>query len=42
MVMKVHPVAMIEIEVSPWSYDEKVKDGAHPPKCDCGADRACH
>ena len=30
MAVKVHPIAMIEIEVSPWSYDEKVKDGEHP------------
>ena len=23
----VHPIAVIEIEVSPWSYDQNVKDG---------------
>lgn len=26
----VHPVAAVEIEVSPWTYDESVKDGAWP------------
>ena len=23
----VHPIALVEIEVSPWSYDQNVKDG---------------
>ena len=23
----IHPITIIEIEVSPWSYDQKVKDG---------------
>lgn len=27
MIIKVHPIAAIEIEISPWCYEEETKKG---------------
>ena len=27
IILQIHPIAIVEIEISPWSYDEKAKEG---------------